>query len=181
MSTRTAARDGRLAAPDARTRRATSKQRRPARGAAWFRGATGGVAAVIVVVALSLGGVAWAWFGLGEGRATVSTAGLGTLTARVAPIRALAPGVQIPVGVAIDNRTGRPVTITGISVGHGSLTHGPAGACNPAVVSIRPAQAKVTAPPGRSSLAAVATMRADAPNSCQGATFALSLVVTGTL
>jgi len=150
------------------------------------RTAVTGTAVATTVALLSVGGVAWAWFGVGSGTGSVSTADAGTITAEVGAIDALAPGVQLPVTITIDNQAGGPVTITGLTVGQATLARPGAGPCDPAAVTLRPdlppdTASPLVAPQGRSFVPAIASMSADAPDGCQGAAFALSLVVTGTL
>jgi hypothetical protein len=148
-------------------------------------------AAVGVVLALGLGGAAYASYrsavaATGTGSAVTSATQTVTLTVTGAVSTGLYPGGPgASVTVQVANPYARPISITSISGGTPVVTGGTGPCTTTGIAFAQPSSGLPLAVPANGSasvsLPGVVTMGTNADSGCQGASFAIAFTVTGTL
>ena len=143
------------------------------------------VSAVVVGVMLTGGGIAaalWSANGTGSGQARALSAQALTVTA-AAGAADLYPGFTAgDVFFTITNPNPYPVTFTSMTAG--AITSSNPGGCPSSNITVAGASglslaAAANSTSGTQSIVDVVTMAAAAPDACQGATFTISLTLSG--
>ena len=143
------------------------------------------VSAVVVGVMLTGGGIAaalWSANGTGSGQARALSAQALTVTA-AAGAADLYPGFTAgDVFFTITNPNPYPVTFTSMTAG--AITSSNPGGCPSSNITVAGASglslaAAANSTSGTQSIVDVVTMAATAPDACQGATFTISLTLSG--
>lgn len=147
------------------------------------RGAIIAMGAAIIAVG-SAGTADAYWSSTGTGTGTTST-GTVSLTAALTASSGIYPGATVPVSVTLKNTSaGGAMTIISLSQsGAATIQTSGKGACNPSVVSFTSGTlpSGSIAPNQTAVATGSVTMTAAAADGCQGATFSIPLIASGTV
>lgn len=119
--------------------------------------------------------------GLASGSGTTPVGAPAPFTALARPAGDLAPGLEVPATVTVENPYDRPVVVQSLTADGARLADGDP-ACDPAVVgfaaTVDPLAPASTVPAGgQATFTGAVTMSAAAVPACQGASFRIPVVV----